>query len=64
MKFSDPLASLYYLAGMLPTHLALAAYGGFCWFFRKSQIECPDVSDDDIFKEYNSVFYMLLAHVT
>ena len=62
MKFKDPLASLYHLGGTLSNHAAMGFFAGFTYFYHRNQIECEDVTNEDLYLEFRCVYFMFLAH--
>ena len=62
MKFRDPLATLNFLGGSLPNHVAMAIFSGYSYYYHLEQINCPDVSLEDLDYQFDSIFGMFLAH--
>jgi hypothetical protein len=62
MKFKDPLATLYYLGGSFPTHLAMGIYSGVVFFYQKPRLECENVLGGEMYYFFQSVFEMFVAH--
>ena len=62
MKFKDPLASLYFLGGVFPVHVAMALFSAHLWFDHINKIECPELTESDINELYKDVFWMFVAH--
>jgi len=64
MKFKDPLASLYYIGGVFPVHLAMMFFSGHIWFERITAKTCPDLTNLDVYYVYNDKFWMFVGHTT
>ena len=63
MKFKDPLASLNFLGGSFPIHIAMCCFSIMLLTPQNTTFkECPDVSYDDIVTTYSEVRWMLLSH--
>jgi len=63
MKFSDPLASLNFLGGTFPVHMAMAVFSGYVWFFHIENINCENVTTSELLDIFSDVFWMFWAHV-
>ena len=65
MKFIDPLASLQYMGGALPLHVAMAVYCFDQYYSNLEfvQYECLDKLSDPAKIKLNDVFVMLFSHI-
>jgi len=67
MKFSDPLATYYYLGGSFPTHVGMSVMAGFIYFHTKDQIDCEaagqEVTPGQFRKAFQDVMELFVSHV-
>ena len=48
MKFKDPLATLNFLGGSLPNHVAMTFFSGYTYYMHLKLIDCADVTLIDL----------------
>lgn len=63
MKFKDPLATIYYLGGSVPTHLGMLAYVTYALFWLKPQIVCDEITPGMLNYPFQDLREMFVAHI-